>query len=118
MRLLRKKSKSKPQIGATEISELAVQERTIEEEISKLEEMLTEAPERIRRQYEENRSLMPPPDDWEERQRVRKFHAKLSKGELRNAHRYQTRSTFLFILLSFAILSILAWIYNYLNATS
>lgn len=117
MSLLRKK-KSEPKVGASEISALALQERTVAEQIAKLEEMIHGAPDRIRQEYEESRSLMPPPDDWEDRQRARRFNAHLSKGEIRNEHRYQARSTALFVLLSFAIFMLLSWIVTFLKTMS
>jgi len=111
---LRNKSSQKP-VGATELNALAEQERAVAEQIAKLEDMISGAPERIRMEYEEQRSLMPPPDDWEDRQRAKRFNAILSKGEVRNEHRYQARSTALFILLSIAILSLLSWIVSFLK---
>ncbi|MDP0490853.1 MAG: hypothetical protein Q7Q71_07380 [Verrucomicrobiota bacterium JB023] len=109
MQLLKKKPKDGP-VGARDFEALVEQERAVAEQIAKLEEMIDEAPERIRREYEERRSLMPPPDDWEDRQRAKRFNAHLSKGEIRNEHRYQARSTLLFVLLVVAIVSLLSWI--------
>jgi hypothetical protein len=110
----RKKS-SEPSIGASELTALAQQERAVADQIAKLEDMIHDAPERIRREYEESRSLMPPPDDWEDRQRAKRFHAHLSKGEIRNEHRYQARSTLLFVLLCAAIVSLSSWIVTFLK---
>ena len=114
MPLLRKKQKD-PAIGAAELSALVEQERAVAEEISKMEDMISSAPDRIRREYEESRSLMPPPDDWEDRQRAKRFNAHLSKGEIRNEHRYQARSTALFVLLVIAICSLLSWFISFLQ---
>ena len=58
-------------MGATELTALAEQERAVAEQIAKLENMIDGAPDRIRMEYEEQRSLMPPPDDWEDRQRAK-----------------------------------------------
>ena len=77
-----KKKKKEPTIVASELSALAAQERAVAEQIAKMEEMISSAPDRIRREYEESRTLMPPPDDWEDRQRAKRFNAHLSKGEI------------------------------------
>ena len=59
---------------------------------------------------------MPPPDDLEDRRREHKFYSQLSRGEIRNEHRYQARSLMLFVLLVTAILALSAWIYSVLQA--
>lgn len=100
---------------ASELAALSEQERAVADEIAKMEEMISSAPDRIRREYEESRTLMPPPDDWEDRQRAKRFNAHLSKGEIRNEHRYQARSTFLFVLLAIAIISLLSWIVSFVQ---
>lgn len=117
MIVLRKKKKE-PTIVASELAALSEQERAVADEIAKMEEMISSAPDRIRREYEESRTLMPPPDDWEDRQRAKRFNAHLSKGEIRNEHRYQARSTALFVLLIIAICSILSWIVSFLQTLS
>ena len=114
MPLLSKKKKETP-IGASELTALVEQERAVAEQIAKMEDMISTAPDRIRREYEESRSLMPPPDDWEDRQRAKRFNAHLSKGEIRNEHRYQARSTVLLVLLVIAICSLLSWIVSFLQ---
>ena len=113
--LVLKKKKKEPSIVASELSALAAQEMAVAEQISKMEEMISSAPDRIRREYEESRSLMPPPDDWEDRQRAKRFNAHLSKGEIRNEHRYQARSTALFVLLVIAIGSLFSWIVSFVQ---
>ena len=100
---------------ASELSALAAQEQAVADQIAKMEEMISSAPDRIRREYEESRTLMPPPDDWEDRQRAKRFNAHLSKGEIRNEHRYQARSTALFVLLAIAIGSLLSWIVSFVQ---
>ncbi len=114
MPLLRKQKKEST-IVASELSALAEQERAVAEQIAKMEEMISSAPDRIRREYEESRTLMPPPDDWEDRQRAKRFNAHLSKGEIRNEHRYQARSTLLLVLLLLAITSLLMWITSFVK---
>ena len=113
--MLRKKEKD-PTIGAAELSALVEQERAVAEQIAKMEDMIAGAPDRIRREYEESRSLMPPPDDWEDRQRAKRFNARLSKGEIRNEQRYQARSTLLFVLLLAAIIMTCSWIMTFLKS--
>lgn len=83
--------------------------------ISELEEFIEDAPERIKKEMEEEMTTMPPPDDLEDRRREHKFYSQLSRGEIRNEHRYQTRSAFLFLLLVTAILALSAWIYSVLQ---
>ncbi len=114
MALIRRK-KSDSSIKASELEALAEQEKTVAAQITKLEEMISSAPDLIRREYEEKRSMMPPPDDWEDRQLAKRFNAHLSKGEIRNEHRYQARSTIIFVLLVIAICSILLWIVTFLK---
>lgn len=112
MLLSLKKRKKK---DATALGALVQQEQAVAEQITKLEDMIAEAPERIRREYEETRGHMPPPDDWEDRQREKRFYANLSRGEVRNEHRCQTRSTALFVLLTIAIVSVLSWMVSFLK---
>ena len=61
-------------------------------------------------------STMPPPDDLEDRRREHKFYSRLSRGEIRNEHRYQTRSAFVFLLLVMGILALSFWIYSVLQS--
>mgnify|MGYP001415632972 FL=1 len=84
--------------------------------ISELEEFIEGAPERIRREMEEEITTMPPPDDLEDRRREHKFYSQLTRGEIRNEHRDQTRSAFLFLLLVSGILMLSFWIYSVLKA--
>lgn len=60
MILLKKNQKEEP-VAAGELDALVQQERAVAEQIARMEEMIAEAPERIRREYEERRTLMPPP---------------------------------------------------------
>ncbi|MBB21959.1 MAG: hypothetical protein DBX00_11475 [Verrucomicrobia bacterium] len=84
--------------------------------ISELEEFIEQAPERIRIKMEKEISTMPPPDDLDDRRREHKFYSRLSRGEIRNEHRYQTRSAFVFLLLVMGILALTVWIYTVLQA--
>ena len=96
--------------------QLTSREEKLLSRISELEEFIEGAPERIRREMEEEITTMPPPDDLEDRRREHKFYSQLSRGEIRNEHRYQTKSAFLFLLLVTAILMLSFWIYSVLQA--
>ena len=84
--------------------------------ISELEDFIEGAPERIRMEMEKKMSTMPPPDDLEDRRREHKFYSRLSRGEIRNEHRYQTRSAFVVLLLVMGILALSFWIYSVLQS--
>ncbi|MEM9080641.1 MAG: hypothetical protein AAGC74_08125 [Verrucomicrobiota bacterium] len=115
MLLARKKKNKSASVEVRELSALVEQERAVAEQIKKMEEMISTAPDRIRKEYEEQRSLMPPPDDWEDRQRTKRFNAQLTRGQIKNAHRHQANSTVLFVLLVVAICSLLSWIISFLQ---
>ena len=83
--------------------------------INELETFIETGPERARLQMEEEIYTMPPPDDLADRRREHKFYAQLSRGEIRNELRYQTRGTFLFFLLASAIAGLSSWIYSFLQ---
>ena len=95
---------------------LSSREEELLERISELEEFIEGAPERIRREMEKEISTMPPPDDLDDRRREIKFYSRLSRGEIRNEHRYQTRSAFVFLLLVTGILMLSFWIYSVLQS--
>ena len=95
---------------------LSSREAKLLSRISELEEFIEGAPDRIRKEMEEKITTMPPPDDLEDRRREHKFYSQLSRGEIRNEHRYQTQSAFLFVLLVTAILALSAWICSVLQA--
>lgn len=108
MGFFRKKNKSDGPLSSREEQLLA--------RISELEEFIEGAPERIRREMEKEMSTMPPPDELDDRRREHKFYSRLSRGEIRNEHRYQTRSAFVFLLLVTGILMLSFWIYSVLQA--
>ena len=95
---------------------LSSREEELLERISELEEFIEGAPERIRREMEKEISTMPPPDDLDDRRREIKFYSRLSRGEIRNEHRYPTRSAFVFLLLVTGILMLSFWIYSVLQS--
>lgn len=83
--------------------------------IADLEQLIEEAPRQLQEKMELERTMMPAPDDLADRARERKFYAELSRGELRNEHRYRARSTVLFTLTVLATLSVCWWIYAELH---
>lgn len=96
-------------------SSLNSREEQLLSKISELESFIEQAPERIRKEMEEELTTMPPPDDLEDRRREHKFYTQLSRGEIRNEHRYQARSAILFLLLVTAIVALSSWIYSVLQ---
>ncbi|MDG2488856.1 MAG: hypothetical protein P8M65_14185 [Roseibacillus sp.] len=104
--------RKKPQSNGS----LTVREEKLLARISELEDFIEGAPERIRIEMEKEISTMPPPDDLDDRRREHKFYSRLSRGEIRNEHRYQTRSAFVFLLLVMGILGLTLWIYSVLQA--
>lgn len=87
----------------------------LSQRINKLEQFIEDAPDRIRREMEEERTSMPAPDDLADRQREKVFYTNLSRGQVRNERRHQTQSAFLFILMATAIASLSSWIYTFLQ---
>lgn len=66
-------------------------------------------PERLRREYEEERATLPPTDDFRERERRRAFEDLATRGKIRNEHKSQRRSLFLLVLLLAATTSLVLW---------
>ena len=83
--------------------------------ITELEQIIETAPDRVRREMEDEITTMPAPDDIADRRREHKFYADLSRGEIRNERRHQARGSLLFILLATAIASLSSWIYAFLQ---
>ena len=102
--------------SSREASTFAEREAMLLSRITELERFIEDAPERIRREIEAEMTTMPAPDDLDDRRRERKLLARLTRGEIRNERRYQTRSTFLLILLVSAIVALSSWIYSVLQA--
>ena len=84
----------------------------IDEEIAKYQNLINDAPQKRQEQRDRERNTIPPPDDFEDRRRQRRFFADLSKGQVINERRYRTRNTVPLVLLAAATLSISWWIYN------
>jgi len=81
-------------------------------EIQKYESMIENAPLKLLEQRERERTTMPPPDDFAERRRERRFYAEMTKGQIANERKYHTRNTVLFVLLAAATISVCWWIYS------
>ena len=109
--------RKKPSPAADPGSALLSHEEQLLSKITELEAFIEDAPERIRREMEDELTTMPPPDDLEDRRREHRFYSQLSRGEIRNEHRYQARSALLFLLLVTAIVALSSWIYSVLNAS-
>ena len=58
---------------------------------------------------------LPPPSELQGRKREKEFMEKLSRGELKNEKRNQTKSGFLLVLLILAILAMGLWVYGIIN---
>jgi len=102
--------------GRTGGASISDREAQLLARISELERFIEEAPQRIRREIEDEMTTMPAPDDLDDRRRERKLRARLTRGEIRNERRYQTRSTFLLVLLLTAIAALSSWICTVLQA--
>lgn len=70
---------------------------------------LSSLPERMQRQREELAATLPPPDDFEDRERQRLFEERASRGKIRNERKTQRRSLLLLVLLLIATGSLIAW---------
>ena len=68
--------RSKPKPG----SSLSAREEQLLTRINELEEFIEGAPERIRKEMEDEITTMPPPDDLDDRRREHKFYTQLSRG--------------------------------------
>ena len=108
MGLFRKKQSSEPHA-------LSRREEQLLSRITELEQYIETAPDRIRREMEDEITTMPAPDDLVDRRREHKFYAQLSRGEIRNERRHQTRGGLLFLLLAAAIAGLSSWIYSFLQ---
>lgn len=87
----------------------------IEQEIAKYESLITEAPQRLNEQRERERNTIPPPDDFADRRRERRFYAELSRGQVINERRHRTRNTVLCVLFLAAIGAVAYWIVQELS---
>jgi len=102
--------KAKPQ---SDIAALEAEEQALRTEIERMRDLISKAPEEIKREEEERLSIMPAPDELADRQRERSFDDQvLSRKEIRNEHRHQMRSGLLFVMLVAACAAVAWWIWN------
>jgi hypothetical protein len=91
------------------VAELKRQQAELSRRMRATQRELREAPGRRAREQADRAVTMPPPDDFADRQRERKFYAELSRGQLRNVRRSQAGSVLLFILLVAATIALVMW---------
>jgi predicted nuclease with TOPRIM domain len=88
-----------------ELKELAAEQARLEARIA----ATVGEPERLRRQFEEERATLPATEDFRDRVRRRAFEDLATRGKVRNEHKIQRRSLMLFILLVAATASLILW---------
>jgi len=98
-----------------DINSLSAHERALREQIAQLQDFVEHGPEREREAREEAMRTLPPPSELQGRKREKEFMEKLSRGELKNEKRNQTKSGFLLVLLILAILAMGLWVYGIIN---
>ncbi len=101
---------------ASETERLREESNALLDEINKYESLILEAPGKIARQREEKQNTMPAPEELEDRRREKKFHSRLSRGQVRNEHRYQAKNGTLFILLTIAAIALFSWAWKIFSA--
>ncbi len=94
------------------LNDLDSKEQEIKNQIKELQKLISEAPEKLQQQREEELTTMPAPDELQEISREQDFFDNLSRGQLKNEHRHQARSALLFVLLSLATVALVAWIWR------
>ena len=102
----------------SEIDSLSAHERALREQIAQLQDFVEHGPERERMARQEEMQTLPPPSDLLGRKREKEFMEKLSRGELKNQKRNQTKSGFLLVLLLLAIITLGIWIYTIVQSSS
>lgn len=98
--------------AAVDADSLSAKELELQRQIEHLQKFVEHGPELERQAAEERMSTLPPPAEIEDRLRERKFMDQLSRGELKNEMRHQTKSGLLLLLLILATLAIGWWIYQ------
>jgi len=99
----------------SKIDSLSAHARALSEQIAQLQDFVEHGPERERMARQEEMQTLPPPSDLLGRKREKEFMEKLSRGELKNQKRNQTKSGFLLVLLLLAILTLGLWMYRILQ---
>ena len=98
------------------LGELERERRRLAREERKFERLMREEPKRIAREQIERATTMPPPDDFQDRQREFRFYAALEKGQLRNQRRSQAASILLLVLLATSTLALILWVLRIMEA--
>lgn len=98
--------------GGPDIGSLSARERELRQQIEQLQDFVEHGPERERQAEEDRLRTLPPPSEIQDRLREKKFMDQLSRGELKNEMRNQTKSGVLLLLLILATLAIGWWIYQ------
>lgn len=102
--------------GASEagpnVDSLSAREIELRKQIEQLQDFVEHGPERERQAEEDRMRTLPPPSEIQDRLREKKFMDQLSRGELKNEMRNQTKSGFLLLLLILATLALGWWIYQ------
>ncbi|MGB1873887.1 MAG: hypothetical protein ACPH5P_02690 [Akkermansiaceae bacterium] len=94
----------------SDLDSLSAYESSLKEQIAQLQDFVEHGPERERLAREEEMRTLPPPSEILGRKREKEFMEKLSRGELKNQKRNQTKNGMLLTLLLLAITTIAVWI--------
>lgn len=95
-----------------DLDSLSAYERSLREQIAHLQDFVEHGPERERLAREEELRTLPPPSEILGRKREKEFMQKLSRGELKNQKRNQTKNGLLLTLLLLAITTLAIWIWE------
>lgn len=100
------------QPGDPDINSLSARELDLRRQIEQLQDFVENGPERELAAQEERDRTMPPPSEIQDRIREKQFMDRLSRGELKNEMRNQTKFGLLLILLILTTLALGWWIYQ------
>ncbi len=94
------------------LEKLAQQETELQDKIKGIQSFLEEAPAKLKQAEQDRMQTLPAPDEISERRREKEFFDRLSRGELKNERRHQTKNGVLLVLLLIAIVSVSLWLYS------
>lgn len=103
---------------AEDFAEMERQKEALQAQINELESFIKEAPEKLQREEQERLQTMPAPEELAHRRRENEFAQRLTKGELKNERRNQTRHALLFVLIAAAIVCVSLWIYKIIASSA
>lgn len=98
-----------------ELAELDKQQASIQDQILEMKTYLEEAPVKKQKEEDDRIRTLPAPDEIYEKRREKEFFDRLSRGELKNERRHQTKNGVIMILLLIAITSVCLWISKHLS---